>query len=186
MAKGGDAADNALRNLGASLAEAAFQAAIMCEGPLGSPFGGTSIFRRTGEALGIGGGLPGKAMGGTITGPGDGTSDDVLMCGSSGEVVMNARAVRKNRHLLEAMNANAPVGYAKGGLFGAGRAAGVVGSSAGQPVAVSLNIDVTGACGNAGIMSMVRASVEQGMAHYDRSVLPASVGRFSACGRRIG
>ena len=191
MAKGGDAADNALRNLGASLAEAAFQAAIMGEGPLGSLFGGTSIFSLIGGALGLGGGagggIPGHARGGFITGPGDGTSDSILMYGSSGEMMMNARAVRQNRHALEAMNANAPVrGYARGGMIGGAAGGGGGGGAAGQPVVVSMNIDVTGARGNAEIMDMVRAGVEQGMAHYDRSILPSSVSRISADARRIG
>ena len=109
------------------------------------------------------------------------------MYGSSGEMMMNARAVRKNRHLLEAMNANAPVGYARGGMIGAGRvASGAGGSPGGQPVAVSLKIDVTGARGNAEIMQMVRAGVEQGMAHYDRAILPSSVQRIGADFRKIG
>ena len=191
MAKGGDQASDALRNLGASLAEAVFQAAIMGEGPLGSLFGGTSIFGLIGGALGLGGGaaggIRGHAKGVMITGPGDGTSDSILMYGSSGEMMMNARAVRKNRHVLEAMNANSPIlGYAKGGMIGAGRSAGSVGGSSGQPVIVQMKIDVTGARGNAEIMDMVRSGVEQGMAHYDRQILPTSVQRIGADARRIG
>ena len=197
MAKGGDDASDALRNLGASLAEAAFQAAIMGEGPLGSLFGGTSIFGLIGGAVGLGGGRGGKgiqegglktlAAGGYITGPGDGTSDSILMYGSSGEMMMNARAVRKNRHLLEAMNANAPVlGYARGGIIGKASSPGGYGVVGGQPVIASFKIDVTGARGNAEIMDMVRSGVEQGMAHYDRAILPASVTRISADARRIG
>ena len=83
--------------------------------------------------------------------------------------------------------ANSPVlGYAKGGMIGAGRAAGAVGGASGQPVVVQMKIDVTGARGNAEIMDMVRSGVEQGMAQYDRVILPSSVQRIRADSRRIG
>jgi hypothetical protein len=68
--------------------------------------------------------LPAKAEGGMIYGPGSGTSDDVLMWGSSGEFVMNAKVTQKHRHLLEAMNSGGGVpGFATGGMIGSGPAA---------------------------------------------------------------
>lgn len=57
---------------------------------------------------------PHKAMGGLITGPGSGTSDDVPLMASNGEFVVNAKATAKHRGLLEALNSGRN-GYAKGG-----------------------------------------------------------------------
>lgn len=51
-----------------------------------------------------------------LTGPGDGTSDDILMWGSSGEYMINARATAKYRPLLEAINSGANIpGLSTGG-----------------------------------------------------------------------
>lgn len=60
---------------------------------------------------------PHKAHGGMITGPGSGTSDDVLMWGSNGEFVVNAESTRKNLALLQAINSgkHGIAAFAKGG-----------------------------------------------------------------------
>jgi len=61
---------------------------------------------------------PGHAGGGTITGPGTGTSDSVLMWGSAGEEVTREAMARKYRPLLKAINADRVPGYATGGTVG--------------------------------------------------------------------
>ena len=50
------------------------------------------------------GSIPGFATGGLISGPGSGTSDDILAKVSNKEFIVNAKATKKNRALLEAIN----------------------------------------------------------------------------------
>lgn len=57
------------------------------------------------------------ASGGTITGPGTGTSDSVPIMASTGEEVINARQAGKHRALLKAINAGRD-GFATGGTVG--------------------------------------------------------------------
>lgn len=59
-----------------------------------------------------------NAAGGYITGPGTGTSDDILSWLSNGEFVMNAAATRKYLPMLHAMNDNALPAFASGGFVG--------------------------------------------------------------------
>jgi hypothetical protein len=170
----GESATDVLRNLGVQLAEVLFQAAIMGEGPLGGLFGGTSIFSLMGAALGV----PAKAKGGMIHGPGDGTSDDVLMYGSSGEFVVTADATSRYRPVLEAMNAGAPLpSFAKGGMIGGGARAGGAGGSDPRPMHVTM--DVRGARGDREIEEASYRGMQRALAEYDRSVLPDSIARVS-------
>jgi len=53
--------------------------------------------------------MPGHAGGGSITGPGSGTSDSIIVRASNGEWLTNAEDTRKNRPLLEAVNAGVPL-----------------------------------------------------------------------------
>lgn len=69
--------------------------------------------------------IPRLAGGGTVTGPGSGTSDSILgypamVRVSNGEFVVNALAARKNLPLLEAINSGALQRFDQGGLVGAG------------------------------------------------------------------
>ncbi|NCM96154.1 MAG: hypothetical protein GW948_02220 [Rhodobacterales bacterium] len=110
--------------------EAVLQAALLGEGPLAGLFGTAgsgildTLLRGVFPSLApTPVPIPGAATGAYIHGRGDGTSDDVLMFGSSGEMIMNARATRQHRHLLEAMNGGGAIpGYATGGMIGGGRA----------------------------------------------------------------
>lgn len=85
---------------------------------------GTTVIIRSTYVSGVGnqfhegGDYPTKAKGGKISGPGSGTSDDVLMWGSNGEFVMTADATKKNLPFLEAMNSgkHGIAAFAKGGL----------------------------------------------------------------------
>jgi lambda family phage tail tape measure protein len=64
--------------------------------------------------------LPKHATGGAISGPGTGTSDNVLSWLSNGEYVMSAEAVRMfGTGLLDQMNAGQLPGFATGGNVGA-------------------------------------------------------------------
>lgn len=73
---------------------------------------------------GAGGGTPGMianllgrfADGGHVRGPGTGTSDSILARLSNGEFVTNAKATKRFRPLLEAINSGSLPGFAQGGL----------------------------------------------------------------------
>lgn len=75
-----------------------------------------------------GGGLPGKAGGGLIVGPGTGTSDSILglingrpaVRVSDGEYIVKAEATRRHFALLTAINEDRLPAYAAGGPVGGG------------------------------------------------------------------
>ena len=123
-----------LGRVGDAILQAVLQAQLLGQGPLASLFGlgpGSggllgqaiaSVFPSAGAAAGISrsAAIPANAEGGMVFGPGGGTSDDVLMWGSAGEFMVNARATHRYRHLLEAINSGAILpGYAAGGMIGA-------------------------------------------------------------------
>ncbi|TMV10370.1 hypothetical protein FGK63_01735 [Ruegeria sediminis] len=116
LLRDGASAVDMLKNLAAAIGDAALQAAFLGEGPLAGVFGA-----QEGGWLGtiVSAILPAAATGGYLAGPGSGTSDDILMWGSSGEFMVNAKATRKHRTLLEMINAGMdfPM-FATGGLIG--------------------------------------------------------------------
>ncbi|MDX8354360.1 phage tail length tape measure family protein [Cognatiyoonia sp. IB215182] len=125
--------ESVLSNLSGLLVQMIQQAALLGTGPLAGAFGTAG----GGGALDqfFGAILPAGATGGRIVGPGDGRSDDVLMWGSSGETIMNARATRRYGPLLDAMNGDAVVpGFRDGGRIAA--------SSTSQPVFGGVNISI--------------------------------------------
>jgi hypothetical protein len=124
---GGDL-EQVFANLADRIADMVFQAALLGEGPLAGLFGGQS-----GGILGtiLGAVFPGiaptpvpaHADGGMIYGKGGPRDDQVLMYGSNGEFMMNAKATAKHRHLLEALNSGGSLpGFANGGAIGGGSA----------------------------------------------------------------
>lgn len=173
----GESFNDVLKNIAQSLIQAGRQAALFGSGPFGSLFGGKSILEQIFPALG------GKADGGMVYGPGSGTSDSIPTMLSNGEFVVNARATAQNRQLLEAINAGGLRGYATGGMVGRASEARRDGRDRGGPS--TLVIDVRGAQGNTEVREMVRAGVQQGLALYDREVLPTSVRRTSRDMKRV-
>lgn len=77
--------------------------------------------------------IPGSPGGGMVRGPGGPTSDDVLSWLSNGEYVVNARATRENRELLQAINSGA---FRGGPTFTAGTS----GSAGGQNFYGDINV----------------------------------------------
>jgi len=57
------------------------------------------------------------ATGGSISGPGTGTSDSILARVSNGEFIVNANSTRKHRELIEQINADKLPKFAKGGII---------------------------------------------------------------------
>jgi len=87
-------------------------------GASGGSYGG--VFKAIGGMIGLkdGGPVQALASGGRVQGPGGPRDDKVLLWGSNGEFMMNARATAKFGPLLEAMNAGRLPALKDGGGLG--------------------------------------------------------------------
>lgn len=134
----GDAMKNILQQLIAQLIQAAIYATIVaaCTG------GGGGFAARWKGAFG-----KGLATGGSVDGPGTGTSDSVPAMLSNGEYVLNAQAVdRLGVPFLNGLNTGRLRGFASGGLVGSGGVSGYKaerGSNSGQVQSVNLSMNVS-------------------------------------------
>ena len=132
----GDAMKSILKQLIAQLIQAAIYATIVaaCTG------GGGGFAARWKGAFG-----KGLATGGSVDGPGTGTSDSVPAMLSNGEYVLNAQAVdRLGVPFLNGLNTGRLRGFASGGLVGSGgaynRPASVGSSSSSTSSSITLNV----------------------------------------------
>ena len=134
----GDAMKSILKQLIAQLIQAAIYATIVaaCTG------GGGGFAARWSKAFG-----KGLATGGSVDGPGTGTSDSIPAMLSNGEYVLNAQAVdRLGVPFLNGLNTGRLRGFASGGLVGSGGVAGYKaerGSNGGQVQSVNLSMNVS-------------------------------------------
>lgn len=134
----GDAMKSILKQLIAQLIQAAIYATIVaaCTG------GGGGFAARWKAAFG-----KGLASGGSVAGPGTGTSDSIPAMLSNGEYVLNAQAVdRLGVPFLNGLNTGRLRGFASGGLVGSGGVAGYKserGSNGGQVQSVNLSMNVS-------------------------------------------
>lgn len=134
----GDAMKNILQQLIAQLIQAAIYATIVaaCTG------GGGGFAARWKGAFG-----KVFATGGSVDGPGTGTSDSIPAMLSNGEYVLNAQAVdRLGVPFLNGLNTGRLRGFASGGLVGSGGVAGYKaerGSTGGQVQSVNLSMNVS-------------------------------------------
>lgn len=134
----GDAMKNILQQLIAQLIQAAIYATIVaaCTG------GGGGFAARWSSAFG-----KGFATGGSVDGPGTGTSDSIPAMLSNGEYVLNAQTVdRLGVPFLNGLNTGRLRGFASGGLVGSGGVAGYKaerGSNGGQVQSVNLSMNVS-------------------------------------------
>lgn len=134
----GDAMKNILQQLIAQLIQAAIYATIVaaCTG------GGGGFAARWKGAFG-----KAFASGGSVAGPGTGTSDSIPAMLSNGEYVLNAQAVdRLGVPFLNGLNTGRLRGFASGGLVGSGGVAGYKaerGSNGGQVQSVNLSMNVS-------------------------------------------
>lgn len=110
-------AEDAVKKLAVQLALAVAQAALLGTGPLAGLFGGGGGL--LGALFKADGGIIKKADGGVIRGPGTGTSDSIPAWLSDGEFIVNAKATKKHRGLLEQINADDLPAFARGGGVGA-------------------------------------------------------------------
>ncbi|WP_161138799.1 D-alanyl-D-alanine carboxypeptidase family protein [Propylenella binzhouense] len=114
-----DALANAVSRLTDRLIDLALNAVFPSPGSL-SAGGGGGKGKAVGQALATvmtGAPIP-LASGGYVTGPGTGTSDSVPAQLSNGEFVVNAKATRRNRALLDAINSGNVPAFAAGGFVG--------------------------------------------------------------------
>lgn len=132
----GDAMKSILKQLIAQLIQAAIYATIVaaCTG------GGGGFAARWSSAFG-----KGFASGGSVAGPGTGTSDSIPAMLSNGEYVLNAQAVdRLGVPFLNGLNTGRLRGFASGGLVGSGgaynRPASVASSSSSTSNSITLNV----------------------------------------------
>ena len=134
----GDAMKSILKQLIAQLIQAAIYATIVaaCTG------GGGGFAARWKGAFG-----KVFASGGSVDGPGTGTSDSIPAMLSNGEYVLNAQAVdRLGVPFLNGLNTGRLRGFASGGLVGSGGVAGYKaerGSTGGQVQSVNLSMNVS-------------------------------------------
>lgn len=189
IASGAMTLEEAALRAASALAEAVLQGALLGEGPFGELFGGSSIVDLLVGSIGGGAAapIPGKAGGGMIHGPGDGTSDDVLMYGSSGEFVVTAEATSRYRPVLEAMNAGAPLPhFARGGLIGGGSDTGRSNTAAAPSGSLTVNLDLRGTKGSAEIEAATLRGMQALIDQYDAYRLPVSIRRIGGDRKRIG
>ena len=132
----GDAMKSVLQQLISQLIQAALYATIVaaCTG------GGGGFAARWKGAFG-----KGLASGGSVAGPGTGTSDSIPAMLSNGEYVLNAQAVdRLGVPFLNGLNTGRLRGFASGGLVGSGgaynRPASVASSSSSTSNSITLNV----------------------------------------------
>lgn len=134
----GDAMKSVLQQLISQLIQAALYATIVaaCTG------GGGGFAARWSSAFG-----KAFATGGSVDGPGTGTSDSIPAMLSNGEYVLNAQAVdRLGVPFLNGLNTGRLRGFASGGLVGSGGVAGYKaerGSNGGQVQSVNLSMNVS-------------------------------------------
>lgn len=134
----GDAMKSILKQLIAQLIQAAIYATIVaaCTG------GGGGFAARWKGAFG-----KGLASGGSVAGPGTGTSDSIPAMLSNGEYVLNAQAVdRLGVPFLNGLNTGRLRGFASGGLVGSGGVVGYKaerGSNGGQVQSVNLSMNIS-------------------------------------------
>lgn len=132
----GDAMKSVLQQLISQLIQAALYATIVaaCTG------GGGGFAARWSSAFG-----KGFATGGSVDGPGTGTSDSIPAMLSNGEYVLNAQAVdRLGVPFLNGLNTGRLRGFASGGLVGSGgaynRPASGASSSSSTSNSITLNV----------------------------------------------
>lgn len=111
-------AEQALKQLLSQLVQVGLQGALMGTGPLASLFSGGGKGGAAKGGSGLLGGILGFASGGPVRGPGTGTSDSIPARLSDGEFVVNARATRQHRAVLEAINSGRVPAFAAGGAVG--------------------------------------------------------------------
>ena len=139
------------------LGDMILKAAILGDGPLAGIFGWQGgILDGLAPLL-----IPGRAEGGMLYGVGGPREDRTLFWGSPGEMVMNAAATARNLPALEAMNAGATIGGARGG-------------------GISVTNNFSGTQNPAEVEAAAYRGMQAALDDYDRNTLPGSMSRVMA------
>lgn len=163
---------NALGNLADRMLDVALNSLFDASGGggLAKLFGGLA---KGGPVTPLGmGGIGRAATGGSIRGPGSGTSDSIPMMLSNGEYVVNAKQAAKFAPLLEAINAGKVGAMAVGGAVGGGLNVGrlatprlpsvsELGTRGGDTVNVSMNMPINAPGADAAALERLRNEVVQ-------------------------
>ncbi|WP_337267104.1 phage tail length tape measure family protein [Oryzifoliimicrobium ureilyticus] len=191
---------NGLGQLGSSLSSSFFPAAPAGGGGgfgsfLSSIFGGVSSipakFAGSAQAVAAFSGSGLFADGGHVAGPGTGTSDSIPAWLSNGEFVVNAKATKKNRKMLEAINTGRVGHFAVGGMVGSvpvpvaptltARGGGSTQAGSGPGVLV---VRIDGANGDDHVRMLTKQGVSEGISQYNqqqqRGGLGTLQGRFNS------
>ncbi|WP_273772762.1 phage tail tape measure protein [Brucella intermedia] len=169
-------------------------------GVFGSVFGGGKSDPWAGLRFQNGGlpkfssGTPSRVRPGMVRGPGTGTSDSIVARISNKEFITNARSTQKYRGLLEAINEDRLPGFAKGmpsitapRMPDLSRITNNNNNSSTMNNAPTINVNVSGANGNAEISAMVQQGLAKGLAEWQRTPQFAmSVGRGVQTARQKG
>lgn len=176
-----DALANAAGRLGDKLLDMAMDQAIngLFGNLLGTLGGGLGGGIGSGSAqFAASGGIGLFASGGSVAGPGSGTSDSILARLSNGEFVVNAKAASQNRALLEAINSGGMPGFSTGGSVGVPQIASVApimpripdassaSAGSGGNMNVTIAVEVSGARGNQEIEDFVNQGVSKGIKRF--------------------
>jgi hypothetical protein len=161
----GAKAEDVMKRLVASLAKAALQAALLGDGPLAGLFGTKGVGGNVGGLFGLLFGGVKAAAGGYVSGPGTGRSDSIPARLSNGEYVVNAAATKRNRALLEAINAGKLPAFADGGLVGRVPTIPAASASSGEMKVVVNNtvsdqVQTTATRGNDGSLQIMIAAIK--------------------------
>lgn len=189
-------AEQALQGLVQTLIRAALQAAILGEGPLAGLLGGNGNKPKVPSGGGgkkAGGSLLGAILGlkdgGHVRGPGTATSDSIPARLSNGEFVVNAKATRKNRAVLEAINNGSVAAFASGGYAGdapALRKPGLIAANSnaptGSPVNINTTVSVNATGGEPGQNAELAARVGKQVEQQMRSVVADELRRQTKVG----
>ncbi|PWE29963.1 hypothetical protein DDZ14_16100 [Maritimibacter sp. 55A14] len=191
-----ESASDVIDGLARAMARAVLQAALLGQGPFAGIFGGGGgIFGAIGAAIGI----PQKADGGLISGPGGPRDDRVLIAASDQEFIVNADATRRNRTLLEAINSGridtsgGLPAFARGGLVGAtppvfgGSAAPAAGAAARDQLELTVRLsDDLDARITSRSRDVAANITREGLEAFSRRVLPSRIREIDGDERIIG
>lgn len=169
--RSGKSAAEALANALDKVADKLLNSAL--DGLFGGGGGGlfAGLFGSSLPASGFSSGIPLFSAGGYT---GAGGKHEPAGVVHKGEYVVNAEATRRNRALLEALNAGLP-GYATGGFVRPAAAVGIAARmvpTSGGPSSIAVN--VAGARGDRDIQRMVAQGVQEGLRQYD-AALPSRI-----------
>ncbi len=184
LVRGGDEAAEAWDRVKAAIAAAALEALLLGDGPLGNLFGLGGKDGAVGGLVGILLGGIGLAEGhvgiGTVHGDGGNRDDKVPAWLSPGETVVHAKATRRYRPVLQAMNDGVEIpGLANGGEIGgpSGSATAYGNNQGGGSNRTQVEV-LPSPLFDVKVREISGDAVVQGLEHYDREVAPDTVHRI--------